>query len=258
MDTAQRWRTLRTRGITGSTLKVIAMVSMLLDHIGVIVLQRMLVQRGLLEVVNGPLYDAFIAGNAGLYYTLVVLRCVGRMAMPIFCFLAVEGFLHTRSLRKYLGRLFLFALLSEIPFELAFVGMTPDIGFQNVFFTLLLGLLAIAGIRAAGRMLWPPVWRALAGMWAVVMCGGAAVVLRTDYDVAGVLAIVALYLFRRWRVLAAGLGCAALLEIPALASLVPIGLYNGQRGRGNKWLFYVFYPAHILLLYALARALGLG
>ncbi|MDD2992656.1 MAG: TraX family protein, partial [Pygmaiobacter sp.] len=124
------------RGITGSTLKLIAMLSMLLDHTGAIVLMRALVGYGVLEVVDAEGSAAFMAAHAGLYYTYVALRQVGRIAFPLFCFLLVQGVLHTHDLKKYLGRLFLFALISEVPFDLGMFGTVCTWGYQNVYFTL--------------------------------------------------------------------------------------------------------------------------
>ena len=81
------------KGLSGSTLKIIAMVTMLIDHIGAAVLARMI-----------------ISGNAELYDLYMVLRKIGRLAFPIFCFLLIEGFCHTKDVKKYTSRLCLFAL----------------------------------------------------------------------------------------------------------------------------------------------------
>jgi hypothetical protein len=93
------------------------------------------------------------------------------------------------------------------------------------------------------------------------MC--AANWLMTDYSGMGVLTIAAMYLFRKNRVLEAGVGCTVLTmmslsELTAFFTLIPIHMYNGKRGWNLKWFFYVFYPAHILLLYLAAYAMGLG
>ncbi len=77
----------------------------------------------------------------------MVLRFTGRLAFPIFCFLLVEGFVHTRDVKGYLGRLFLFALISEVPFDLAFFRTPFDPSAQNVYWTLALGVLAMAGLK---------------------------------------------------------------------------------------------------------------
>ena len=98
-------------GISGFTLKVIAILSMLIDHTGAAV-----VEKAILKLPS-------VTGNADLlaFWTRTdqVMRAIGRIAFPIFCFLLVEGFIYTRDVKKYAGRLLLFALLSEFPFDLA-------------------------------------------------------------------------------------------------------------------------------------------
>lgn len=214
---------MKKKMISGSTVKMIAMLSMLVDH---------LAASGVLRL----LYD-----NDGLYR---LCRAVGRMAFPIFCFLLVEGHIYTSNRKRYLGRLFLFACLSEIPFDLAFFGRICFLPAQNVFFTLFLGLLTICGIdfiRQHGYKQWA---------WIPILAGMLlAVLLQTDYDAFGVGLIVIYYWFREipWqRNLVSA--CACIWEPTAIAALIPIQLYNGERGVSWKYLFYLFYPLHLLLL----------
>lgn len=203
--------------------------------------------------------DAFMQAYGGWYYAEEILRMLGRIAFPIFCFLLVQGLLHTHNLKKYLGRLFLFALISELPYNLALSGTLFLGGYQNVYFTLFFGVLALVGIRLAEeKKSWHMVWRVLFALLAVGLCAGTAVLLKADYHMFGVFITAILYLLRRKKMLAMGVSCAVLMEIPAFLSLLPVRFYNGQRGSNIKWLFYLFYPAHILMLYLLACALGLG
>ena len=109
------------RGLSGSALKGIALVSMLIDHFAAVFYMGSVVYAGKLFMP----YSMYIA-----------LRLVGRLAFPLFTFLLAEGFRHTRSVEKYLLRLFLFGLLSEIPFDLAFRRTWMSWDYQNVFFTL--------------------------------------------------------------------------------------------------------------------------
>ncbi|MEG2455635.1 MAG: TraX family protein [Oscillospiraceae bacterium] len=260
----QSGQTLRPKGIAGSTLKLIAMTSMLLDHTGAVLVERVLFRRGMMEAVDPESFQAFLAANAGLYCADQMLRFVGRMAFPIFCFLLVQGFLHTHNLKKYLGRLFLFALISEVPFDFALAGKPCDWSLQNVYFTLFLGVFTLAGIRMAEeKAQWHVAWRVALGLLCTVLGAGAAALLDTDYGFLGVLAIVTLYLLRDRKTLSAGasctvLCCVAVIEVFSFASLLPLSRYNGKKGSNQKWLFYLFYPAHLLLLYLLSRALGLG
>ena len=115
------------RGLTGGALKWIALLSMLIDHFAAVFYVGSF-------LAGAPLF------SRGLYY---VLRCIGRLAFPLYAFLLAEGFRHTRSVEKYLLRLLLFGLLSEIPFDLAFRRTWMHWDYQNVYFTLFLGLLAV-------------------------------------------------------------------------------------------------------------------
>lgn len=246
-------------GITGSTLKIIAIISMFIDHIGSIILERAIVQREMSVVAGAQMSSAFFEANAELYYAFFTCKMIGRMAFPIFCFLLVEGFMHTHNLKKYLGRMVLFAIISEIPFDLAFFGVPFYWGYQNVYFTLFFGILAISGIQLVEQKKeWNILWRILFCILTVGLCLGLAKVLCTDYDILGILTITIIYLFRKRKTLSVGLGCIPLQVITAFVSLIPIHLYNGKRGRSIKWIFYLFYPVHIFLLYLIAFALGLG
>ena len=240
------------RGLPGSVLKWIAILTMLIDHIGVVLLYGWAKYR--------HFWGAGIE-SLGFYY---LIRGIGRFGFPLFCFLLAEGFVHTRSRWKYLLRLFVFALISEIPFDLAFNGAWIEFGSQNVFFTLTLGLLAI--------MLWDrltlgggdcPPWRGLAAILCATALGAAAHYMETDYGAMGVALILVMHLLRDrpWtRDQAAGGVLAAMIpfgshwiELFGVLAFPLFHLYNGQRGRQSKYFFYVFYPAHLLLLALIAR-----
>lgn len=230
-------------GINANQLRCLAMVLMLLDH----------------------LWATLVPGNFWMTYT-------GRLAFPIFAFQISEGFSHTSDRKRYAKRLLLFALISEIPFDLLY-GSTVFYPFhQNVLFTLLLGLLAVSTIdrarqaRTAGAAL----------QAALVLLGTLllAVVGMVDYGWRGVLTIVAFYALRDFSgARLAQLAAMVLLNIVgfqglliplfgwdfptqgfAVLALLPIWLYNGQSGRKSRALqygFYAFYPAHMLILYLL-------
>ena len=121
----------RGPGLSGTALKRIACLSMLVDHIGASLLENGLFKQG-----------AFWPGDVQLDG---VLRLAGRLAFPIYCFLLVEGFLHTHDFKKYALRMLGFALISEWPFDWAFFSGVYW-GHQNVYFTLLLGLLAMKAL----------------------------------------------------------------------------------------------------------------
>lgn len=242
-------------GLSGSALKWIAIGSMLLDHVGAVLLEG-----GLMGNTQAQL-DAFLLLPSAMAVSLadLVLRMIGRLAFPIFCFLLVQGFLHTRSAPKYLARLAVFALISEVPFDLAVADRWFDPSYQNVFFTLALGLLVLMAMRRCEQQGY-----AWAGLLAAVAGSAAALALRTDYDATGILLIVVFYVLRNkksWCFILAGAllvrSSWVLLGTAALA-LIPIHLYNGQKGRAlPKYLIYCFYPAHLLALF-LIRRLAMG
>ncbi len=139
-------------GITGSTLKIIAIISMLIDHFGASIVEFYLYN---ILQPNGTEYSKALIcsrvprlwmewmGDPEKVQNLdITIRSIGRLAFPIFCFLLVEGFLHTRNMKKYLVRLGIFALVSDLPFDMAFFGEIT-IKHQNVFFTLFIAVFAL-------------------------------------------------------------------------------------------------------------------
>ena len=227
----------RSRGLDGGALKGIAAALMLTDHVGAILLPEVL-----------------------------ALRCVGRLAFPIFAFFIAEGYAHTRDFGRYFRRLAILAVMSEIPFNLE-NGAVFDLTRQNVLFTFCLALLTLRGLEALGRERGFGRW---AGCGLVLAAGFAAgELLRTDYGGWGVVTVALLQLCRDgkyaklWLLLAMaavnGLGMGSLtmpvfggempIQIFAVAALPVIWLYNGQAGpKGLRRAFYVFYPAHLLVL----------
>lgn len=228
---------------------MIGILAMFADHIGAVV-----VQCGILHAREPAVCSAIIATAAGQRWLLVgrVCRYAGRIAFPIFAFLLVEGFRHTRNRRGYALRIGLLALISEIPFDLAVYNTWFHPAYQNALFTLLAGMLVMAGIEYFGH----PVAQ---GIVVILGCGLSWIV-KSDYNVLGVLLIAGLYWLRRsdigqlvWGVALSALESLNYYCISALA-YVPIVLYNGRRGMGElKYVFYAIYPVHLLVLYAVVR-----
>ena len=231
----------RPFGISGSTLKLIAIVTMLIDHAGATVIRAVLKHPAITDIPK----------NRELWSQIYQLsRDIGRLAFPIFCFLLVEGFLHTHNLKKYVSRLFLFALISEIPFDLALKGNWYYPQKQNVYFTLLIGLLVMIGIRQITcndtRNLFLSVIPIAAGMY-------VSWLIDTDYNYKGVFLIAILYLMRYSRLYQCIGGAAAVSwELPAPLAFIPVYMYNGTRGLRMKYFFYWFYPVHLLVLHVIA------
>lgn len=230
-------------GVNANQLRVLAMFLMLLDH----------------------LWATLVPGNFWM-------TCLGRLAFPIFAFQISEGFFHTADRKCYAKRLFLFALLSEVPFDLIYGGTVLYPFHQNVMFTLLLGLLACCSIdRARRERTAKAIFRgalSVAGLFLLSLIG------MVDYGWKGVATVVAFYLLRDFPLAwLAQIAALVLLNIVlfkgqtipllgwdfptqgfAVLALLPIWLYNGRRGGGSKTLqyaFYAFYPVHMLILYLL-------
>ena len=232
--------------LTAAVLHIIAMTLMLMDH---------------------------------LWATLLPARewltCAGRVAFPIFAFMAVEGYFHTRSFKKYILRMLLFAVLSEIPFDLMFGGTWFSPVHQNVLWTFLLSLLGVGlmeQVRKKGKT-----WMYLLVCVLVVLAG---LVLGTlcmvDYYGVGVLTVFVFYFLhgRKWWCFLGQLAALYWLNVEllgglmypvqlfgmefelcqqglALLALIPIWLYRGRQGYHSKpfqYLCYAFYPVHMLLL----------
>lgn len=238
-------------GLSGSTLKIIAMVTMLIDHFGAAVLMRhLLATRS--HVASIDAYNQLVM----LYR---VLRGIGRISFPIYCFLLVEGFQKTGNLKRYILRLAVFAVIAEVPFDLCFTARVVSFSHQSVMLTLLMGVLtmwvtSLLEGHVANCFLRVP------GMAAVIALGAAAAeLLNTDYGYMGVLCIMTLYVLRRvkWKQIMGG--CLVFLwEIWAPLAFIPIGFYNGKRGLALKYIFYLFYPLHLLILYLICVLLGTG
>lgn len=176
-----------------------------------------------------------------------ILRIIGRLAFPIFTYLLAEGFFYTRDVKKYLFRLGLFAVVSEIPFDLAFQGELLELSHQNVFFTLFFGVLMLWLMSKAKYMLLQ--YGVVIAM--ILVCR----LLNTDYSSVGILLIFVFSVFRERKIeklLLAGLvflGMTGGIQWCAVLALPLIALHNGEQGRKMKWFFYLFYPVHLMVLY---------
>ncbi len=239
-----------TFDISSAGLHILAMLFMLCDH----------------------MWATVISGNEWL-------TCVGRVAFPIFAFMIVEGYSYTSSLKKYVLRLLIFAVISEIPFNFMFGGGFIYPFHQNVMWTFLIGIAAVHLNELARKKgkLWLRIVTGLSTCLGGYILGYLGFV---DYYGAGVLTVLAFYFFRgrKWWCF---LGQAAAMlyinfellrgqvyEIPlfggtfvfpqqgfAVLALIPIWLYKGRQGYHSKWfkyLCYGFYPAHMLVLYILS------
>lgn len=217
--------------IDRSVLKWIAVLTMVIDHVGAI-----------------------------LFPDQIWMRVIGRVAFPIYAYCLAEGFRYTSDYRRYLGRLALFAILSEIPFDLAFYGVPFSFAHQNVFFTLTLGLILLWVLERCREQL--------------LLCAGAFAVLcflaqalHMDYGAGGLLMVFAFYLARQGTSPWIGWGIFVFINLfgyaggvqwAAILALLPIGLYSGKAGKRKQRFFYWIYPLHLLLLWVIEKYIRSG
>ena len=232
--------------ITSTALHILAMALMLCDH----------------------LWGTVVPGNDWL-------TCIGRLAFPIFAFMLVEGYFHTRNLKKYVLRLLIFALLSELPFNLAIGSRWFYPIHQNVLWSFLLsiGLIHLNEKARSKGKLWLQLLTALTTTMFGALLG---LITMLDYYHAGVLTVLVFYFFRqrKWWSFLGQLICLWYINVQmlgglgyelqlwghnfflpqqgfALLALLPIWLYRGKQGFHNKFLqytYYAFYPVHLLIL----------
>ncbi|MEG0578331.1 MAG: TraX family protein [Niameybacter sp.] len=243
----------KQRGLSGSALKWIAIVTMLVDHTAATIVNKWLLLEGV-DFMSMDFNTQLGEHAMGLLALYGIMRMIGRIAFPIFCFLLVQGFTHTHDVKKYILRLGVFTLISEIPFDLAFKGTFFYWGYNNVFFTLLFGVFVMWGIKVVEEQSsWGTSLKCVLKI--LVAIGGmiAAIICHTDYSWMGIFCITLLYVTRNNKVKQIIVGCISFaFEIVAPLAFIPIGFYNGQRGRNMKYFFYIFYPAHLLILYLIA------
>lgn len=234
--------------LTSFHLHIIAMAFMLCDH----------------------LWATIVPGNDWL-------TDIGRIAFPIFAFMNVEGFFHTKNLKKYVKRLFIFALISEIPFNLAVGGNVFCPLHQNVLWTFLIstGLMWLNENAKEKSLL----IRFLVGAGSLAMGFILGLLSFCDYHYAGIFTVLVFYFFRgrKWWCFAGQLICLWYINFEmlsgfeyvfeisgmeihilrqgfALLALIPIWLYKGKQGlynKGIKALYYWFYPVHFFVLWVL-------
>lgn len=269
-------------GFPANFLKIFAAMTMLIDHAALTLVYAKLAKfPEYLNIVfsasaTQEQIDAIPIDYLNIYSTYAIMRLVGRIAFPIFAFLIFEGFMHTSDYKRYLIRVGLCALIAEIPFNLIVSNTAPIYGLtdvtvsvfypqhQNTVFTLFLALLMLYGMKRfeSSEITLNP--KAAFKQWfgqllCVVVACILSVFLRTDYSYIGILFIAVLYFFRTNKKLQILFGCIIFLStnIASLLAFVPIAMYNGHiiRSRKFKYFFYIFYPAHLLVLYLISLAM---
>lgn len=242
------------KGLTIFHLKIIAYTTMFIDHVGAFVIQ--------------PYTDANLETMGYRMMRLLdtayeACRIIGRIAFPLFCFMLVEGLFHTHNRWRYLIRLLIFAVLSDIPYDLADGGILPNWEKQSVMITLSIGLLVLILMEEIKKLTISVNVRNL--LIFLPVAGGALLAhfAKCDYSFRGVLVISALYLLyplftldRKAYVVGGGIlffweWMNKYSRVTASIAYIPLYFYNGEKGKGAKWFFYCFYPVHLLLLYGI-------
>lgn len=227
---------MKPKGIfSTAALKYIAMITMTIDHIGYLILYNL----------------------SGESLSYDISRYIGRTAFPIFAFLIAQGFVKTSNKMKYFTRLLIFAIISEPFFNYSFSGgkwFYPE--YQNVIITLLLGYISVAAVNKSNET----------NKWYIMLisplCMFLAEILKSDYGAQGVILVTIMYLainnvkyVKECSVLST---IAVFNQISFIKDVrlpywvpaaIPLYLYNGEKGEYPKYLFYVYYPLHLMVLH---------
>lgn len=266
-------------GLSAKALKWIAMITMAVDHAAIAIVI--------------PAFNFGYFANLPLEPLYYCMRSIGRLAFPLFVYLIVDSFFYTRDRKRFAAGLLVFALISEIPFDIA-IFLSPydtynTIGnyfsYQNVYFTLFIGTLCLMfsefvfhgtpafisdrevqdrrNQEGQDDLKHSKVFNFLMVLLITVLGCVLAYVLRVDYGIYGVLAMVAAYLIRKTgkkKLEIFGiiliLTLNSIFELIALPDCLLVFASNGKRGNiHHKWLYYIFYPAHLAVLAGIKLAI---
>lgn len=186
------------------------------------------------------------------------MNYLGRLSFPIFAFGISEGYKHTKDLKKYFVRLFIFAIISQIPYMLFLNNLTNTFSL-NILFTLILGLFAITAYEKSNNK--------YLGFLYVILCCIIAHICYFDYDWFGIIIIFIFHIFKDKKIIMNLIfSISAFINyfpnyiishrteylfiiLFCIFSLIPINLYNEKKGKNTKYILYIFYPLHLLILY---------
>ena len=345
MATNNNGATTKIPGISGAALKWIALACMMIDHVGALLLlpmyndQLRAITAGLTQEQMAMTSLGDYPGLYALYMIYWLCRLIGRLAFPIYAFLLVEGFRHTSNTWKYFLRLLIFAIITEVPFDLAVFGKVgfETFSYQNILLMMALGvlcliiiekvrkiekftlpfkLLAFVSYFVFGVMVVYLVCTSTVGLLFVERpadqmqillftnseflmyaafggCIAATIFLflsmkrdqvkmmqfglsaavgfafmiisdltMTDFHAWGIAAILIFYFMSNGNMVKkAGFGSAVLigfdfLQMAGIAATLPISKYNGERGKQNKYFFYILYPVQFLLFFGLRELIN--
>lgn len=217
--------------INGAVLKYIAFISMFIDHF------------------NKAIITPLLNYQQPLVFISSLFDIIGRIAFPIFAFMIVEGFYKTKSRGKYLRNLLIFAIISEIPYDMFQSKVFINNRSQNIMWALALGLFILIIVdnlkeKIKNKYIWILVSIIIVAINAII-----ATLLSFDYDYYSIIIIFILYIFYDKRFVGSLLSYLVIIkEIYAILGFAIINLYNGEKGKQNKLFNYLFYPVHLLIL----------
>ena len=220
----------KLKGINGAQLKYIAFASMFIDHF------------------NKAIITPFLTGTGPMVIITTIFDILGRIAFPIFAFMVVEGFFKTKSQWKYLRNLLIFAVISEIPYDMFQSAEFVNTWSQNILWGLALGLFTIMIIdKLKDYIKKRPLWIFIS-LLIVALSSLGSMLISSDYEYYAIIIIYLYYIFYDKRPVASGLGYLVIIkEIYAILGFATVLLYNGEKGKQNKIFNYLFYPVHLLI-----------
>ena len=253
MTTGRRGIVWKTPDITADGLKMFACIVMLIQTVGIAVIEKGLIhldqytQESLNQAMS---QDSRLITLAGIGS---IMQLIGGMAIPVFAFLLVEGFRNTSDYKKYLLTMIITALVSEIPYDLAICGKVWDLSSQNAMITMCICLILLKCMELFSNS------SGFAGSMVRILIMIAAIVwvsiFRAEYGLCMVLLVTVFYVFDTKNVLKTVLGCIiSLMYVTGPIAFYGIWCYNGERkDRINKYVYYAFYPLHLLVLGVIAK-----
>ena len=220
----------KLKGINGAQLKYIAFASMFIDHF------------------NKAIITPFLTGTGPMVIITTIFDILGRIAFPIFAFMVVEGFFKSKSRWKYLRNLLIFAVISEIPYDMFQSAEFVNTWSQNILWGLALGLFTIMVIdKLKDYIKKRPLW-IFVSLLIVALSSLGSMLISSDYEYYAIIIIYLYYIFYDKRLVASGLGYLVIIkEIYAILGFATVLLYNGEKGKQNKIFNYLFYPVHLLI-----------
>ena len=253
MTTGRRGIVWKTPDITADGLKMFACIVMLIQTVGIAVIEKGLIhldqytQESLNQAIS---QDSRLMTLAGIGS---IMQLIGGMAIPVFAFLLVEGFRNTSDYKKYLLTMIITALVSEIPYDLAICGKVWNLSSQNAMITMCICLIMLKCMELFSNS------SGFAGSMVRILIMIAAIVwvsiFRAEYGLCMVLLVTVFYVFDTKNVLKTVLGCIiSLMYVTGPIAFYGIWCYNGERkDRINKYVYYAFYPLHLLVLGVIAK-----